>query len=113
MIDGLLPRVFYGRWIVFSAFLNLFFAVGLVFYGLPVFYPSLVESLHFSRQQVTTGMFLGFSVVAPVLGLLVGALIDRLGARFAILLGIGFVGGSLFLPRIGRHGVAAFGSLAH
>ncbi len=97
MIDGLLPRVFYGRWIVFSAFLNLFFAVGLVFYGLPVFYPSLVESLHFSRQQVTTGMFLGFSVVAPVLGLLVGALIDRLGARFAILLGIGFVGGSLFL----------------
>jgi len=97
MTDGLLPRVFYGRWIVVSAFLNLFFAVGLVFYGLPVFYPSLVESLHFSRQQVTTGMFLGFSAVAPALGLLAGALIDRLGARFAILLGIGFVGGSLFL----------------
>src|SRR5216117_4433836 len=64
-----LPRIFYGWWIVFSAFLNLFFAVGLVFYGFPVFYPSLVESLHFSRQQVTTGIFLGFAAAAPILGL--------------------------------------------
>ena len=92
-----LPRIFYGWWIVFSAFLNLFFAVGLVFYGFPVFYPSLVESLHFSRQQVTTGIFLGFAAAAPILGLLAGALIDRLGAKFAILLGTGFVGGSLIL----------------
>src|SRR2546430_15828688 len=90
-----LPRIFYGWWIVFSAFVNLFFAVGLVFYGFPVFYPSLVESLHFSRQQVTTGIFLGFAAAAPILGLLAGALIDRLGAKFAILLGAGFVGGAL------------------
>lgn len=92
-----LPRIFYGWWIVFSTFLNLFFSVGLVFYGFPVFYPSLVESLHFSRQQVTTGMFLGFAAAAPVLGLLGGAVIGRLGAKVAILLGTGFVGGSLFL----------------
>ena len=96
MTDSIPPRVFYGWWIVLAAFLNLFFAVGIVFYGFPVFYPSLVDSLHFSRQQATTGMFLGFAAVAPLLGLLVGALIDRLGARLAILLGTGFVGGSLF-----------------
>jgi MFS family permease len=96
MTDSHSPRVFYGWWIVLAAFLNLFFAVGIVFYGFPVFYPSLVDSLHFSRQQATTGMFLGFAAVAPLLGLLVGALIDRLGARLAILLGTGFVGASLF-----------------
>ena len=90
-------RIFYGWWIVLAAFLNLFFAVGIVFYGLPVFYPALVESLHFSRQQATTGVFLGFAAVAPVCGLLVGALIDRLGARVAILIGTGFVGVSLIL----------------
>jgi MFS family permease len=81
MTDSLRPRVFYGWWIVLAPFLNLFFAVGIVFYGFPVFYPSLVNSLHFSRQQATTGMFLGFAAVAPLYGLFVGALIDRLGAR--------------------------------
>jgi MFS family permease len=97
MTDPLRPRVFYGWWIVLAAFLNLFFAVGIVFYGFPVFYPSLLASLHFSRQQATTGMFLGFAAVAPLFGLLVGALIDRLGPRFAILLGTAFVGASLVL----------------
>jgi MFS family permease len=91
------PRIFYGWWIVLAAFLNLFFTVGIVFYGFSVFYPSLIDSLHFSRQQATTGMFLGFAAVAPLFGLLVGALIDRLGARVAILLGTGFVGMSLVL----------------
>jgi MFS family permease len=42
-------------------------------------------------------MFLGFAAAAPLLGLVVGALIDRLGARLAILIGTGFVGASLFL----------------
>jgi len=97
MTDSERPRMFYGWWVVLAAFLNLFFAVGIVFYGFPVFYPSLVDSLHFSRQQATTGMFLGFAAVAPLFGLLVGALIDRLGARLAILLGTGFVGASLYL----------------
>jgi MFS family permease len=97
MTDSAPSRVFYGWWIVLAAFLNLFFAVGIVFYGFPVFYPSLIDSLHFSRQQATTGMFLGFAAAAPLMGLLVGALIDRMGARLAILLGTGFVGASMFL----------------
>src|SRR2546430_13370235 len=88
-----LPRIFYGWWIVFSAFLNLFFAVGLVFYGFPVFYPSLVESLHFSRQQVTTGIFLGFAAAAPILGLLAGAPVDRPRGQVRHPPGAGFRGG--------------------
>jgi len=78
---------FYGWWIVLAAFLNLFFAVGLVFYGLPVFYTSLVDSLHFTRSQVAQGLFLGFVIVAPAFGFM-GALIDRIGARRVLRVGI-------------------------
>jgi MFS family permease len=80
-------RTFYGWWVVLAACLNLFFAVGLVFYGLPVFYASLVDSLHFTRSQVAQGMFLGFVVVAPAFGFM-GALIDRVGARAVLRAGI-------------------------
>ncbi len=90
-------RVFYGWWIVLAAFLNLFLVVGIVYYGFPVFYPSLVDSLGFTRQQTTQGLFLGFALVAPLFGLLAGALIDRMGARVAILLGVAFAGISVFL----------------
>jgi len=89
-------RVFYGWWVVLATFLNLFFAVGIVFYGLPVFYPSLVDSLHFSRSQVTQGSFLGFVIVAPAFGFM-GALIDRIGARQVIRFGILLVGLPLVL----------------
>ena len=89
-------RVFYGWWVVLAAFLNLFFAVGLVFYGLPVFYTSLVDSLHFTRSQVAQGLFLGFVIVAPAFGFM-GALIDRIGARRVLRVGILLVALSLVL----------------
>ncbi|MGH9451306.1 MAG: MFS transporter [Terriglobia bacterium] len=87
--------VFYGRWIVVAAFLNLFLTTGIVYYGFPVFYVSLTHSLGFSRQQAMSGIFYGFIVMAPLFGLLAGALIDRAGARAVILCGIGFAGLSL------------------
>ncbi len=96
-------RVFYGWWIVLAAFLNLFFAVGIVYYGFPVFYPSLVDSLGFTRAQATQSLFLGFVITAPLFGLLAGAVIDRLGAREVIRVGVGLVGLSLILMgRISR-----------
>jgi len=90
-------RIFYGWWITLSAFLNLFFVVGIVHYGFPVFYPSLVDSLGFTRAQVTQGFLYGFVAVGLALGFFAGVLIDRLGPRRIILLGIGFVGLSLVL----------------
>jgi MFS family permease len=89
--------LFYGWWIVAAAFLNLFFAVGIIFYGFPVLYPSLVESLGFTRSQVTQGFFLGFVFAGIPFGLLAGAVIDRIGARWVILIGVGFIGISLLL----------------
>ena len=91
------PRIFYGWWIVLAAFLNLFFAVGIIFYGFPVFYPAFVGSLGFTRTQVTQGFLLGFLVVGLPFGLLAGALIDRIGARWVILSGVGFIGIPLIL----------------
>ncbi len=89
-------RIFYGRWIVAAAFLNLFLTTGIVYYGLPVYYVSLIDALGFTRQQANSGIFYGFVVVAPLFGLLAGALIDRVGARAVILWGIAF-GGLSFL----------------
>lgn len=90
-------RIFYGWWIVAAAFLNLFFAVGIIFYGFPVFYPSFVESLSFARAQVTQGFLLGFLIVGLPFGFVAGALIDRIGSRWIILAGAGLIGVSLFL----------------
>jgi hypothetical protein len=62
MTGCLLPRGFCGRWIVFVLFLNLFFVVGLVFCGLPVFYPSLpgqddsAAVIHFQNVAPTAGL---------------------------------------------------------
>jgi MFS family permease len=90
-------RIFYGWWIVVAAFLNLFFIVGIIFYGFPLFYPSFVESLRFTRAQVTQGFFLGFLLIGLPVGFMAGALIDRIGARFVILSGVGLVSSSLLL----------------
>jgi len=90
-------RVFYGWWIVVAAFLNLLFSVGIVYYGFPVFYPSMVDSLGFTRSQLTQGFLLGFVFAGLLFGVFAGALIDRLGSRQVIRIGIGCVGVPLIL----------------
>ncbi len=89
--------IFYGWWIVAAAFLNLFFSVGIIFYGFPVFYPAFVASLGFTRAQVTQGFLLGFLLIGLPFGFLTGALIDRIGARWVILSGVAFIGLPLVL----------------
>lgn len=90
-------KIYYGWWIVLAAFLNLFFAVGIIFYGFPVLYPAFVEFLGFTRAQVTQGFLLGFLLAGLPFGIVAGAWIDRVGARSVILVGVGFVGISLIL----------------
>jgi MFS transporter, OFA family, oxalate/formate antiporter len=90
-------HIYYGWWIVFAAFLNLFFAVGVIFYGFPVLYPAFVDSLGFTRAQVTQGFLLGFLLAGLPFGVVAGVWIDRVGARFVILAGVGLVGISLLL----------------
>ena len=65
-------RIFYGWWIVVAAFLNLFFSVGVIFYGFPVFYPAFTAGLGFARGQVTQGFLLGFLFLGLPCGVLTG-----------------------------------------
>jgi len=95
--NGSASHIYYGWWIVVAAFLNLFFVVGILFYGFPVFYPYFVESLGFTRAQVTQGFLLGFLFAGLPFGVLAGTLIDRIGARGVILAGVGLVGLPLLL----------------
>ena len=97
MVRSASPRIFYGWWIVVAAFLNLFFAVGMVFYGFPVFYPVLADSLGFTRAQLTEGFLIGFLMVGLPFGFVAGSMIDRLGARWVILAGSTLIGSSLLL----------------
>ena len=97
MMNAAPERIFYGWWAVAAAFLNLFFVVGIIFYGFPVFYASFVESLGFTRAQVTQGFFLGFLIIGLPSGLLAGAVIDRVGARWVIVTGAALVASSLAL----------------
>src|SRR5580692_13125065 len=90
-------RIYYGWWIVLAAFLNLFFVVGIIFYGFPVFYPYFIESLGFTRAQLTQGFLLGFLFAGLPFGILAGTLIDRIGPRFVILAGIVLVALPLLL----------------
>jgi len=86
-----------------AAFLNLFFVVGIIFYGFPVFYPYFVESLHFTRAQLTQGFLLGFLFAGLPFGVLAGTLIDRIGARLVILSGVVLVALSLILMGSMQH----------
>jgi len=88
---------FYGWWIVLAAFLNLFCSVGIIYYGFPVFYPSMIDALGFTRAQLTQGFLVGFAVAGLILGIPAGALIDKVGARQVIRVGIWFVSVSLIL----------------
>src|SRR2546423_5786699 len=81
-------RVFYGWWIVLAAFLNLFFSVGIIYYGFPVFYPSMVSSLGFTRAQLTQGFLAGFVGAGLLFGLLAGILFYLLGVRRGVRNGI-------------------------
>ena len=90
-------ETYYGWWIVFAAFLNLFLVVGIIFYGFPAFYPYFVQDLHFTRAQLTQGFLLGFLFAGLPFGIIAGALTDRVGARAVILAGVALVSGSLVL----------------
>jgi MFS family permease len=77
-------RVFYGWWIACSTFVNLFVMVGLIYYGLPIFYTELIKEFHWSRAAVTAPYAISVLLVGPFAGLL----IDRYGTRRALVVGV-------------------------
>jgi MFS family permease len=74
--------------LVATSFFALFAIVGLVLYGLPFFYDFFVKELHWTRAQVTSGNMIGKLVVGPAFGFFAGWLVDRVGPRKPMIVGI-------------------------
>lgn len=89
-----------------TAFLALFSVVGCALYGLPFFYDFLVRDLGWTRQQVTSGNALSKLLVGPLFGFLAGAIIDAVGPRRVMMVGILMAGGAL----VGLSGVTSLGA---
>ena len=73
---------------VVTAFLALFAIVGVALYGLPRFYPFMVQELGWSRQQVTSGNAYSKIAVAIAFGFIAGRLVERLRRPAVISTGI-------------------------
>ncbi|HXB53169.1 MAG TPA: MFS transporter [Vicinamibacteria bacterium] len=89
-----------------TAFLALFSVVGCALYGLPFFYDFLVRDLGWTRAQVTWGNGLSKLLVGPLFGFLAGAIIDAVGPRRVMMVGILMAGGAL----VGLSGVTSLGA---
>src|SRR5688500_12796029 len=76
------------RRLVSTSFLALFAIVGLVLYGLPLYYDFFVKELGWTRAAVTSGNMIGKVLVGPLFGFLAGTLIDRVGPRKPMMAGI-------------------------
>jgi len=93
--------------LVSTSFFALFAIVGLVLYGLPLYYDFFVKELGWTRAQVTSGNMIGKVLVGPLFGFLAGSLIDRVGPRKPMMAGI--VVASLALVGLGNvHTIAIF-----
>jgi len=71
-----------------TAFVVLFFIVGVSLWGLPFFYDFMVQQFGWTRAQVTSGNALSKLVVGPIFGFLAGWVVDRFGPRRVMMAGI-------------------------
>jgi sugar phosphate permease len=78
---------FYGWFIVGTAFTFMFLIVGFATYGLPLFYNLWVGEFGWKRADIQFGNTMGKLIVGPILGFLVGWVIDRRGPRLVMLIG--------------------------
>jgi len=92
--------------LISTSFLALFAIVGLVLYGLPLYYDFFVKELGWTRAAVTSGNMIGKVLIGPLFGFLAGALIDRVGPRKPMMAGI--VVASLALVGLGNVSTIAF-----
>jgi len=71
-----------------SAFVVLFWIVGVSLWGLPFFYDFMIQDLGWTRARVTSGNALSRLIVGPIFGFLAGLVIDRFGPRKVMMAGI-------------------------
>ncbi len=79
--------LFYGWWMVATAFIFMMLIVGFALYGLPLFYNLWVAEFGWKRADIQFGNTLGKIIAGPLLGFLVGWLVDRRGPRGVMVTG--------------------------
>ena len=78
-----------------TAFVVLFFIVGVSVWGLPFYYDFMVQQFGWTRSQVTSGNALSKLIVGPVFGFFAGWIVDRFGPRRMMMAGILMAGAAL------------------
>lgn len=92
-----------------TSFVVLFCIVGVSLWGLPFYYDFMVQQFGWTRAQVTSGNALSRLVVGPMFGFLAGWVVDRIGPRRLMLIGILMAGVALIgLGSISRLGMFYF-----
>ena len=74
--------------LVATSFLALFAIVGLVLYGLPLYYDFFVQELGWSRAGVTSGNMLSKAAIGVVFGFFAGTIVDRIGPKKPMIVGV-------------------------
>ena len=77
-----------SAYVTLTAFVALFFIVGIALWGLPFYYDFMVRQFGWSRAQVTSGNAISKLLVGPAFGFVAGWIVDRYGPRRVMLAGI-------------------------
>lgn len=79
-------KIYYGYWLVGGAFLAQFVAFGMYSYVLGSFMTPMIDDLGWTRAEFTLARTLG-QITMAVVGVFVGATVDRVGGRPVMLVG--------------------------
>jgi len=80
-------RIFYGWWVLAASFVITAFGAGALFYGFSVFFPSIQQEFGWSRTLIG-GAYSAATISGGLVTIVVGFLIERLGPRKLMLVGI-------------------------
>ena len=93
-------KIFYGWWIVSVSFVINAFGVGTFFYGFSTFFNPMVAEFGWSRTMMS-GVFSLSRLEGGIEGPIVGWLIDKIGARRVLLVGVSLTGlGFILLSQV-------------
>jgi sugar phosphate permease len=104
------PRFFYGWWIVFASAAIVFMSAGTFFYGFGLLVGPLTQEFGWSRAAVSAAFSLR-TEVGGVAAPFVGFIVDRVGPRVLVLLGVWVVGAGFVLLSLTQSLWAFYGAV--
>lgn len=90
------PGIFYGWWIVLAVSVLFFWSGGIWFYGFSAFFTPIVAEFGWSRA-LTSAAFSLYRLEAGIIAPLIGYLVDRVGVRRLMIIGVVAVGAGFIL----------------